>query len=59
DDIVLFEYMKKNDREFGPALVGVELADRGDLQPLLDRITASGIDAQQVPPDSPVFHLLV
>ncbi|MHB8592751.1 MAG: threonine ammonia-lyase IlvA [Acidimicrobiales bacterium] len=59
DDNVLFEYMKKNDREFGPALVGVELADRGDLQPLLDRITASGIDAQQVPPDSPVFHLLV
>ena len=34
DDIVLFEYMKKNDREFGPALVGVELADRDDLGPL-------------------------
>ncbi|HUY64796.1 MAG TPA: threonine ammonia-lyase IlvA [Acidimicrobiales bacterium] len=59
DDIVLFEYIKKNDREFGPALVGVELAERHDLQPLLDRIAASGLDAQRVPPDSPVFHLLV
>ncbi len=59
DDIVLFEYMKKNDREFGPALVGVELAAREDLAPLLRRIAASGLDVQRVPPDSPVFHLLV
>ncbi|MHB8682505.1 MAG: threonine ammonia-lyase IlvA [Acidimicrobiales bacterium] len=59
DDIVLFEYIKKNDREFGPALVGIELAARGDLEPLLGRIAASGLDAQRVPPDSPVFRLLV
>jgi threonine dehydratase len=59
DDIVLFEYTKKNDREFGPALVGVELAERADLQPLLDRIAASGLDVQRLPPDSPVFHMLV
>ena len=59
DDIVLFEYIKKNDREFGPALVGVELAERTDLGPLLDRIARSGLDVQRLPPDSPVFHLLV
>jgi threonine dehydratase len=59
DDIVLFEYMKKNDREFGPALVGIELADRGDLTPLLERIALSGLDVQRVPPDSPQFRLLV
>jgi len=59
DDIVLFEYIKKNDREFGPALVGVELSDRHDLEPLLERIALSGLDVQRVPPDSAVFHLLV
>ena len=59
DDVVLFEYMKKNDREYGPALVGVELAAREDLEPLLERIARSGLDVQRVPPDSPVFHLLV
>ena len=59
DDIVLFEYIKKNDREFGPALVGVELAERTDLEPLLARISHSGLDVQRLPPDSPVFHLLV
>jgi threonine dehydratase len=59
DDIVLFEYTKKNDREFGPALVGIELAERADLAPLLERIAASNLDVQRLPPDSPVFHMLV
>jgi threonine dehydratase len=59
DDIVLFEYIKKNDREFGPALVGLVLAKREDLAPLLARIGASGLDAQLLPPDSPLFRLLV
>ena len=59
DDIVLFEYVKKNDREFGPAVVGVELAHRDDLDGLVARIAASGLDAQRLPPDSPVFRLLV
>jgi len=59
DDIVLFEYIKKNDREFGPALVGVELADRDDLAPLLGRVRESGLDVQRLPPDSPLFRLLV
>jgi threonine dehydratase len=59
DDIVLFEYIKKNNREFGPALVGIELADRGDYQPLLDRVAASGLDVQRLPPGTPIFGLLV
>ena len=59
DDIVLFEYIKKNDREYGPALVGIELADRADLAPLLERIAGSGLDIQRLPPDSPQFRLLV
>ena len=59
DDIVLFEYIKKNDREFGPAVVGVELAEREDLDGLVARIAASGLDVQRLPPDSHVFRLLV
>ncbi len=59
DDIVLFEYIKKNDREYGPAVVGVQLAERTDLASLLERIATSGLDVQLLPPDSPVFRLLV
>ena len=35
DDIVLFEYIKKNNKEKGPALVGVELKDKKNLAPIL------------------------
>jgi threonine dehydratase len=59
DDIVLFEYIKKSHREFGPALVGIELAEAADLDPLLARITASGLDAERLPPNTPIFRLLV
>jgi threonine dehydratase len=59
DDITLFEYVKKSSREFGPALVGIELAERGDLQPLLDRVATSGLAVEPVAPDSAVFRFLV
>jgi threonine dehydratase len=59
DDIVLFEYIKKNDRELGPALVGIELTERGDLEPLLARVAESGLAVERLPPESPMFRLLV
>jgi len=59
DDIVLFEYIKKSNREVGPALVGIELADRADFEPLMARIAASGLDVQRLPPGTPIFRLLV
>ncbi|WP_343074652.1 threonine ammonia-lyase IlvA [Nakamurella aerolata] len=59
DDIALFEYVKRNNREFGPALVGLELGSRDDLEPLLRRMAASPITVQPVPPDSPLFGLFL
>lgn len=38
DDIVRFEYMKKTNKEKGAALVGIELKDKNDLEPLLERL---------------------
>ncbi len=38
DDIVHFEYVKKFNREKGPALVGIELKSKDDLQPLVQRM---------------------
>lgn len=58
DDIALFEYTKRNNRETGPALVGIELGSPTDLQPLLDRMTHSSIDVQRIPPDSPLFRFI-
>ena len=59
DDITLFEYVKKNNRETGPALVGIELAARADLDPLLARMADSPLHIEPIPPGSPVFSVLV
>ncbi|MEK7177262.1 MAG: threonine ammonia-lyase IlvA [Patescibacteria group bacterium] len=44
DDIVLFEYVKKNNKEKGPALVGLEFKDQHHLQPVLDRLKEFGFN---------------
>ena len=55
EDIVLFEYVKKNNRETGPALVGIELDSADLITGLLERMAASPMDIEQVEPGSPLF----
>ena len=38
DNIVHFEYSKKTNRDLGPALVGVELKNKDNLNPLINRM---------------------
>ena len=59
DDIALFEYVKKNNRETGPALVGVELTHKADLGPLLARMDHCPLHIEPVPAGSPLFTFLV
>ncbi|QBX57457.1 threonine ammonia-lyase IlvA [Nocardioides seonyuensis] len=59
DDITLFEYVKRSNREVGPALVGIELGDPADLPALLARMEAAPPKIERVPPDSPLFTFLV
>lgn len=58
DDITYFEYVKRNNRETGPALVGVELGNPNDYTFLMQRITDCGISVEEVPYDSPLFSFL-
>lgn len=59
EDIVLFEYLKRSNKEKGPALVGIELAQREDLTALLARFDASGIDYEIVDPNDNYYALLL
>ncbi|GAA0535861.1 L-threonine dehydratase [Saccharopolyspora subtropica] len=58
-DIVAFEYVKKNNRETGPALVGIELDSAEDIDALLKRMAESQLQIEQVPPGSPLFSFLL
>ncbi|MEU4313474.1 threonine ammonia-lyase IlvA [Nocardia sp. NPDC024068] len=58
DDITLFEYVKRNNRETGAALVGIELGERAGLPSLLDRIDRSPIRCERLEPGSPAYRYL-
>src|SRR5690625_1546376 len=51
DDITRFEYTKKNDRDNGPALVGIELKHKEDYVPLLQRMNDAHISYTEVNSD--------
>lgn len=59
DDITLFEYVKRSNREVGPALVGIELGQPGDLDGLLGRMALSPVRATHLPADSQITRFLV
>jgi threonine dehydratase len=59
DDITLFEYVKRNNRETGEALVGIELSSAADLDGLLARIRASDIHVEELEPGSPAYRYLL
>ncbi|HWB67871.1 MAG TPA: threonine ammonia-lyase IlvA [Mycobacteriales bacterium] len=59
DDITLFEYTKRNNRETGPALVGIELAHREDLDGLLHRLADLPLNVERVQPDHALFRFLI
>jgi len=59
DDITLFEYIKKSNREYGPALVGIELARRDDFTPLLARMDDIGLRYEVISSDSALFRFVL
>ncbi len=59
DDITTFEYTKKNNKESGPALVGIELKAKEDYPSLLARLNENGFSYKVVNNDSTLFDLLI
>lgn len=59
DDIVLFEYMKKNNKEKGPAFIGLQLTRRTDYDGLIERFETSGLEYQIVNPHDMMYRYLV
>ncbi|PIE25907.1 MAG: threonine dehydratase [Micrococcales bacterium] len=59
DDITLFEYVKRNNRETGPALIGLEIARAEDVDGLRQRLDSSPLDYEWMEPGSTLFRYLV
>lgn len=59
DDITRFEYIRKHNKEAGPALVGVELKRREDYQKLIERFNRYQISYTEINKDDNLFGFMV
>lgn len=59
DDITYFEYSKKHNRENGPAVVGIELKNEADLQPLIERMKKHNFFGDYLNNKPDLFQFLV
>jgi threonine dehydratase len=59
DDIVRFEYIKKTNKERGAALVGIELRDKADLEPLLERMRQIQLNCRPLASEELLYDYLI
>ncbi len=59
DDITHFEYSKKSSRENAPAVVGIELKDEKDLEPLIKRMKALNFFGDYLNDKPDLFQFLI
>ena len=59
DDITHFEYTKKSSREQGPAVVGIELKNEADFEPLVHRMKANNFFGDYLNNKPDLFQFLV
>ena len=59
DDIVYFQYSKKNNREIGPAVVGIELKDPNDLIKLEEQLKDRKYEFLYLNEDKDLFTSLI
>jgi len=59
DDITYFQYSKKNNREQGPAVLGIEFQNKDDFEPLLDRLKKSNLLQEYLNDKPDLFQFLI
>jgi len=59
DDITHFEYSKKNSRERGPAVIGVELKESNDLKGFFSRMKKKGFQYEYLNENPELFHFII
>jgi threonine dehydratase len=58
-DLVHIQYIKKTNKNFGPALIGIELASREDFEPFIKRMDESGFAYKYINENNQLFEILI
>lgn len=59
NDITHFQYIKKQNRETGPAIVGIELKEKSEYEGLINRMVENGFRFQTLNDNPRLYELLV
>ena len=59
DDLVYIQYIKKTNKESGPALIGIEVAAKGDLDVLIQRMQTHNIKFEYINENNKLFEILI
>ena len=59
DDITFFQYSKKTSREDGPAVVGIEIKRKEDLEPLINRMKTRNFYGEYLNDKPNLFEFLI
>ena len=59
DDITYFQFTKKNNRESGPAIVGLEIKNRNDITAIKNKMTAKGFEYKYLNDQQDLFTQLI
>lgn len=59
DDLVYIQYIKKTNKEEGPALIGIEVASKEDYQALINRMKANNITYEYINENNQLFEILI
>ena len=58
-DLVHIQYIKKTNKNFGPALIGIELASKEDFEPFLSRMDENGFAYEYINENNQLFEILI
>ena len=59
DDLVYIQYIKKTNKESGPALIGIEVSPPEDFDALIRRMDAHGISYEYINENNKLFEILI
>ena len=59
DDLVHIQYIKKTNKNSGPALIGIELANKEDFEPLIKRMEDHGVQYEYINKNNQLFEILI
>lgn len=59
DDLVYIQYIKKTNKDFGPALIGIELQAKEDFAALMSRMDSHGISYEYINENNKLFETLI